>query len=707
MDDFLKPVRPLPKITPMGTGSPRRENPEDYANELLLMTNDALAPNSDAEAQAMGDMILAGPSAWETPEKPSSKDLAYDPNRTLGFLGEAKGSFASDETEWMRSAAQTLYPGEPIEKAVGRFGKTKDGRFFHRGDDGKAYEVRPPAGTWASWGQGVGTGVGPAIPASTGLVTGVMAAPASPFASLPAAGAGAAAGEMGRQFIGDMILGDASTKTPSKDQVIKEFLLGAVGQGVGIGMGRWMQRFNAPDIDMLSQATADQLYDIAQREGIRLTPAEATNLQSQIAEQKRMMSLPVPSNTMRQFYGERDMEVANAWQRYLDRVSPAQDAGRVGENSKAIAQNIIENLQGQRTAAVQPLYRDLEQTSGIINPQGVVQWVESQLPTAKGAERKALQYVRSQLRPGDDVQAIDVNFRSLDNAKKAIDALMENEDLATRQGIDRTAYRTLEIARQRIIDAINASRGDTAYDAARATYQDMSQSFVEPAQQALAPLMRINPQQGTMLTKAGQAVLDPSTRSPELVRSAREQFLNAGQEGAWNAILRTFLQQEGVTALKTTAKGEVRNVAGKLGKAFQDEVDLPNLRAAMSPDQYGQFTDLLRVFRAAGRAVDDNSDTAFKLANQEIARRRDMGAVAKGIELVTPFDKARAARDWFANRSIDKQAQAIANIMASGDHAAISRLRSLKTYTDRDWQKWAILGDLLVRTGQIAADSPQ
>jgi len=39
------------------------------------------------------------------PQKPSNKDLQYDYDKTLGFLGEAEGSFASDENEWMRAGS--------------------------------------------------------------------------------------------------------------------------------------------------------------------------------------------------------------------------------------------------------------------------------------------------------------------------------------------------------------------------------------------------------------------------------------------------------------------------------------------------------------------------------------------------------------------------------------------------------------------------
>jgi len=98
-----------------------------------------------------------------------------------------------------------------------------------------------------------------------------------------------------------MILGDASTKDLNKGDITRELLLGLFGQGLGAGIGTFMQRFTAEDIDRLSQVSADRLYDLAQQNGIRITPAEATNLQSQIAEQKRLMGVPRSANQMGTF----------------------------------------------------------------------------------------------------------------------------------------------------------------------------------------------------------------------------------------------------------------------------------------------------------------------------------------------------------------------------------------------------------------------
>ena len=686
----LGPVRPLPAMTPISD----RKDVDGY--ELLFGgTADAtLTPAEQPEVDGV-DLLFGGTG---TPAPAAAKDLTYDPERTLGFLGEAKGSFASDETEWMRSAAQTLYPDEPLETAVKRFGKTKDGRFYHRGDDGTAYEVRPPSGL-ASYVSGVGAGVGPAIPAATGLTTGLLAAPYSGPGAIVAGGSGSAAGEFARQRIGDMILGDASTKNLSQGDLTREFLLGVFGQGLGQGIGKFFQRYTAEDIDRLSQLSADRLYDLAQQNNIRITPAEATNLQSQIAEQKRLMGVPRAANQMGDFYTERNQEVAAAWRNYLNRIAAPQDAGTVGENSRAIAQNIIERTQAQRTAAASPLYQNIERQAPFVNPRGVVEFIEQRLPTAKGSDRKALQYALSQLRTTDG-DATDASFQGLNAAKQAIDTLMTNEDLATRQGIDRTAYATLEQIRQRIIQAIDNAPGvGRQYAGARATYEDMSRTMVEPVQQALGPLMRINPQQGTHLTKAGQSVLNPAERSPELVAAARREFLNAGQDDAWNAILRNFLQQEGATAMRENVKGDMVNVGGNIAKRFPTEKVMPNLRAAMSPQQYRDFADLVDLFRATGRAVDANSDTAFKLEALRLSKNRDQGALARTIGAARVTDWLRKAQEFFGDRNYRKQADVIAQIVTSGDRQAMSRLRALKSYKANDWRRVALAGEALVRGG--------
>lgn len=702
----------------------------DYAAEIEAELGAAPSPDKahDYAAEIEGELPGAAP---KKPKAVRDEELEYDPERTMGFGSQAVGSFASDDTEWMRHAAKTLYPDEPLERSVKRFGRTSEGRYFHRGDDGKTYEVKPPGWSLSN----IGSGVGYALPVGAGTVAGIATAPMAATGvgatgTLAATAGAGAAGEWLRQGIGDVILGDeVSTGDLNKTAIATEGVLSGMGQGVGVGLGRWAQKYVAPDIGRLSTQAADDLYDKASRLKTKLTPGEATGLQSQIAEQKRLTSVPQSANIMDDFYKARNKDAAADYRAFLDSVSPARDAGRVGETAHRAAERMTSAAQAERTRAVTPFYEQAEREVGFVDPSDVVGYIDQELPTAKGSIRTALEYARQQLMTrGGTVQtdratgtnptrsaiqhmaggeASDTSFRGLDNAKKAVDAVLQNEDLAARKGIDRSAYYALEHVRRLLVRALDSAAGNNgAYATGRRTYEGITQSVIEPLEQALAPLMRVNPQRGTMLVNAAKGMLDPATRSPELVAAARRAFTTGpnAQPQAWDSLVRQYLQREAHAALQPLAKGEVSNVPGRLSKAIGDENVMANLRAALPAGRVKALEDMLDVFRAAARSLDANSDTAFKQEAIRTAKRRDMGAMAKVIEIVRPWEKARAAQDFFAERNYAKQAEAIARIITSGDRTAINRLRSLKHYKANDWRRWAIIGEALTRAGEFGAE---
>jgi hypothetical protein len=660
-----------------------------------------LAPKTP-DASLNGMDLLFGQEEQAKPPTPKDKDLTYDYDKTLGFKQQAVGSFASDDKEWLRYAAKELYPDEPLEQAFKRFGKTEEGRYFHKGDDGRLYEVQPPKGLARA--ANIGGGVGHMLPIGAGTATAVGTSPMSMGGPLGLGGAvaltggAAAGGEALRQKIGDHLLGEASTNELNPWTVTKEGVTQGLGQGVGAGLASWVGRYAAPDIGRYSAQQAQRLYDLADQHGVRLTPAEATGLASQVAEQKRLAGIPQSANQMKDFARERNQEVVTAWDNFLNTVGPPRDAARVGEAARTVADDAVTAAQGQRTAAATPFYRQAEQEIAYVNPGAAHQYIEQELPTAKGSIRRALEIAQRELRV-NGAEASDASFRGLNNTKMALDALLEDPELAARQGIDRTAHGVLNEVRQRLIRAMdNALGSQGSYQAGRQTYQTMSRDVVEPLEQAVAPLRNISPERGNLVRAAG-ALFDPQTRSPSLVAAARTAF----PPDVWNDMLRVFMQKEGAKALKVMSDGETRNVAGGIAKAF-DEATVNNLRAAMTPQQLQTFTELMDVFRAAARAVDTNSDTAFKLAARELAKRRDMGATAKTLEYLRPWDKIKAAQDFFAERNYARQAETIANIVTSGDRQALAQLRALRRYDASDYRRYIILGELL---GRVTAEGAE
>jgi hypothetical protein len=676
----------------------------DYAKDLLF---DATAP-ARPQTVADGAPDYAG-ALFGTADKAataSDKDLTYDYDRTLGFKQQTIGSFASDDKEWVRHAAKSLYPDEPLETSVNRFGKTKEGRYFHKGDDGSLYEVTPPKGMARM--ANIGAGVGHALPVGGGTAAGIVTAPMALTGPLGLAGSvasaagGASVGELARQKIGDYILGEASTNELNVPKIAFEGAQSGLGQGVGAGFGAWASRHAVPDIGRYSAAQANRVLDQADNIGVRLTPGEATGLESLVAEQKRLNAVPQSANVMKDFARERNQEVYSAWNRFLGSVGQPRDAAALAREGSDAAGDIVSHVQRLRTGAVDPFYTQANREIGFVSPRAVHEYIEQELPTAKGAIRKALEVVQRELRV-TGTEATDASFRGLNNAKMAIDRLLQNEDLAARQGIDRSAYATLEGVRDRLLTAIDSAAGNSgAYARGRQVYGQLSENLVNPTQEALAPLTSAG-RANANLVQTAQALLDPSRRSPEQIAAAR-RLIETRSPQLWNSFVRQFMREETVKALNATAGGEMRNVGGGISKAIGSEPMVENLRAALSPRQFQEFSDILDVFRATARAVDANSDTAFKQQMIKRAQNAAGGGIARTVRNLNPAKLAENTADWFANRNYERQAEAIANIITSGDRQAIARLRQLRQLEPGDWRRYVILGEVLVRSGAMGAE---
>jgi hypothetical protein len=641
-------------------------------------------------------------------QKPLDKDLIDDPSKALGFKGQAVGSFASDDKEWVRNAAHYLYPEQPIDEAIKRFGQTKEGRWYHKDDEGRLLHVTPFSGMARL--NNIGGGVGKAIPVATGTAAGIVTAPMAATGiglagTLTATGTAAAGGEVLRQIIGDWLLGEASTKDLNGMNVAKEGIEGGLGQGIGLGMGAWLSRNAVPDIGHYSQSAMNRLMDTAERYGIRLTPGEASNLASMIAEQKRLQGVPQSANIMRNFSQERNREVVDAFNSYLNRIGQGRDPAALGRAAGTVADDALTAAQTARTNAVNPLYQQAEQQIQRVDASNVLQYIDQQLVHAKGPIQRALQTAREYLTipdpNGGRARIADESFQGLNNAKMAIDSLMD-PDMAMRQGIDRNAMRELVTVRDRLVQAIdNAAGNNGAYQQGRQTYQTLTEQQVQPLQEALRPLLNANRETANLSSVAQN--LFGSNRSPDQIAAAR-QIMEQRAPEVWNSLVRQFVREEAAVAMKTMADGELRNVAGGLSKRLGDEFTSANLRAAMSPTQFREYQDLMDVFRAAARAMDANSDTAFKQEMIKRAKNAAGGTMARVTRNLNPAKLVENASDFFANRNYDRQAEAIANIITSGDRQAINRLRQLRQLDAGDWRRYAILGAVLEKTGAFAAE---
>lgn len=633
----------------------------------------------------------------EKPPELTAKDLKHDPKRTLSFGQQAALGFAPDDEAWLKGAAQRLYPGEPLAASRQRFGRTSDGRAYHKDDSGAHMEVESP--TFPDRLANVGAGVGKMLPIGGGIVGTILGAPAAAtgvgVAGTVAAGAGGAAlGEGARQLAGRAILGADVAENPNALAIATEGLTSGLGAGVGAGFGSWASRYAVPDIAQFSAKATNDLLAKAQQAGIRLTPAEATGLESLTQEQKRLMAVPQSANEMRKFFAERNEEVLGAWRQNLNALNPPGDAGRVGQRAAASAKDIVQSRVAERTGIAEPYYKQAFAENTQVRPGDVHTYLETELQHAKGPMRSTLEKIQGYLRTSDG-KSSDRSLQGLDNAKKAIDQL-EASLMSKEGGIDASTRYAVDGVRRRLIDAMDQAEGGSGvYARGRQAYERLTKMRVEPAKEAVAPLLNIR---DTNPVRAAQAILDPATRSPELVTEARKLFQQAGAKAEWDGLVRQFLQEEVAGALKVSVAGELRNVGGKIASKM-DEGTMGNLQAAMLPAEFAKLKDLLEVFRATGRALDQNTDTAFKMQAIERAKNAAGGGVARVARNLNPIEWPKHVAEFFANKNYERQAEALAKIYTSGDPKMIAQLRQLKRYEPGDFKRVAIIGQLLTQAG--------
>ena len=142
--------------------------------------------------------------------------------------------------------------------------------------------------------------------------------------------------------------------------------------------------------------------------------------------------------------------------------------------------------------------------------------------------------------------------------------------------------------------------------------------------------------------------------------------LENGQE-AWDAIARAYLEdafdRAGKVAMSNVSKPQAAEASRSLrwwAEAFGDKRQQARLRAALSPDQFKSLRKLMDVLEATGRAMDFNSDTAFKQEVISDLRRQAGGGIIGNVNLLAVLRKMEGAyRDYRFGRNVGDLAEAI------------------------------------------------
>jgi hypothetical protein len=642
----------------------------------------------------------------EDGSKPSPPDADLQSGRDAGLYGSFVEGFSSDEGEMVRFLASRLYPDEPTDQAVKRFGK-REGTIFHRGDDGNLYEALP-SGTLS----GMAKSVGPSIPIGAGTAMGVLTSPLSATgvgfpASLAATSAAAAGGEAVRQGIGNVLMGDDANPGLEPMPIAEQAALGAAGQATGVGIGAMATKGAVRDIGRFDPAKTQQAYDEAARVGIPITPAEATGLPTLAAQQKRLSNITPTAAKMREFVATRDKTIVQRWGEYLDTISAHSDAERVGKLARDSARSVLSDMRATLKAQAKPFYdaayaKPVPYTTEL---EALLKRPVMQKALGKARELSANEAIQSKQffaqqnpRTGQWAFTRVPDMREWDYIKRGLDEILGSAEALNQSTGGPNNY-------GRIVSGIKADlleQLDTAvpeYKMARDIYSDGVEDVTNAMQSALSVLAKTK---DTKILSAARHVFDPRSRSPEMVRYLRGE-LGGKSPQAWQAIKRLYMQDVTIDALRMAETGEVPNVAGKLHKAFTNPKLQDNLFAAMSPAERKRYMDLMVVFKRAASVPALRSDTEFnRLMTREAekAARPLSAKIARGLEF---WKYPERLAEWRTDKNLDRHAEKVVDLIVSGDPEALNTMKELRRLSISDRQWLGLFGHLLTRMGAYSA----
>lgn len=590
---------------------------------------------------------------------------------------QAASSMATDPEQRRRIVAASLFPDMNPLQAQSRVFYGPAGRMGAVGPDGKAFWVDPGSyspdvfhpSTWLPDNVGARLGglAGPAI-ASTGAVIGGLAtAPESLVAGPLAAGAGAAAGDLARQWMARQLDPGVPAKAPGAAPTPQPYNLGqtaaegagaAGGQLVAAGIAR--QFFPNPlgvnplDRKALADPVVQQRIAEANARanalGIRLTPGQASGLPSFIGSEDAIASGSVPgkagaegADVARTFFEEQRRRLINAFDRTADTVSPASDKTDAALQFQQGTEDATRIVRQQGNTAARPYYQAAEAGGQVMSPDLAAL---HPLPGVQRALREAA--IDYEDRTGHAANLNAPDFQLWNIAKTKLDDAIS----AAKDAREYSRADALDNIRTRFVSALDDAY--PTYAQARAT--------TAPTQQLAARMENaVGSAAGDGSETAGKITRGVfESNNPRAIKEMRDAYDQAGRTDEWNAGVRAYLQD---VFDRTIRSQEGINPQMLRRQLWSDPNARDAMRNAMDPRAFAGFENFMRTVQDVAQSRGMNSLTAPRQAAAKdlVERASDtpmqylVGAL-KGTSVLRLADiggrGADAIQGWMTNRNL-------------------------------------------------------
>lgn len=217
-----------------------------------------------------------------------------------------------------------------------------------------------------------------------------------------ASGAGAAAADIGRQFIANRLIGDEGRGIDPLNAA-GHAAMSAGGQAIGTG-ANWLFSRNrlgvgAGDrIAAMDAPTRQRIADLeaeANRRGIDLSAGQATGMRSLLVQERRLGRYDETADTMANFArNQREVQVPRAIRNEIDTISTARGEPAVNRFRES-AESIIDAKRAEQAKAADALYTEAFQANQSVASPAIDRLLET--PAGKEALKRAVVKMQNQM----------------------------------------------------------------------------------------------------------------------------------------------------------------------------------------------------------------------------------------------------------------------------------------------------------------------
>jgi hypothetical protein len=278
-------------------------------------------------------------------------------------------------------------------------------------------------------------------------------------------------------------------------------------------------------------------------------------------------------------------------------------------------------------------------------------------------------------------------IEELQNTKFALDEMLEREGSTA---IERTARGDITKLQQQLVSAMREA--SPTYAAANDAFENGMQTIVQPLEDSIVGVLA--KVQNHRAAKAAATLFQNGDITPSAMRMARGAFRkierqNPELEGAWDGLVRRWLEGNFNKAARVIQSGDEANIAGKF---FQSMAGRPEQRAALQEalggDALALLNDTLTALQSVARTP-VNLGSRTETAQQITTGLRGQAGKIRGA-ITSPLSTIERSADA---AFMETQARRIAEALT--DRAKIDQLRKLRKLTPSQERNIKIAGVVL------------